>query len=236
MKKKILMLSLILICIAAISILSLIKISDISVKGNVHYTAEELENLLLPGSLDRHVLISFIKDKLGIKKRLPFIQDYKFEWHSPTKMEIIVYEKSIVAAINYMNVYMYFDKDGIVVESSHEKIEGVPIFEGLEISNIVLYQKLPLKDEQVFKKLISLSHSLTHHKLQAKKIVLHSGDKANIFIADIEVYFGTLDNIEEKSADLSDILKELIVYKGVLYMHEHHIGGEQLGYTFQKKP
>ena len=100
----------------------------------------------------------------------------------------------------------------------------------------MLYQKLPVKDEEVFKKLINLSHALKHSELNPKKLVLYSGNKVNIFIADIEVYFGTLDNIEEKVADLSDILKELIAYKGVLYMHEHHIGREQLGYTFQKKP
>ena len=108
MKKKILMLSFTLVCIFIISILSLIKVSDISVEGNVHYTNEEIETLIFPKSLDRYFLISFIKDKMGMKKTIPFIQDYSFEWHSPTKLGIIVYEKSIVAAINYMNLYMYF--------------------------------------------------------------------------------------------------------------------------------
>ena len=47
-------------------------------------------------------------------------------------MEIIIYEKSIVGYVSYMSSYMYFDKDGIVVESSSSQLDGVPWVTGLD--------------------------------------------------------------------------------------------------------
>ena len=59
-------------------------------------------------------------------KQIPFIQKYDVEvtiW--PDKMNVAVYEKAIVGYISYMGCNMYFDKDGIVVESSSENYTAV---------------------------------------------------------------------------------------------------------------
>ena len=37
-----------------------------------------------------------------------------------------VYEKSVAGYVEYMGRYMYFDQDGIVVESSETRTEGIP--------------------------------------------------------------------------------------------------------------
>lgn len=55
----------------------------------------------------------------------------------PNKMNVAVYEKAIVGYISYMGCNMYFDKDGIVVESSSENYEDVPQITGLDFKSIV---------------------------------------------------------------------------------------------------
>lgn len=42
-----------------------------------------------------------------------------------------MYEKNIVGYVHYLGKNVYFDKDGIVVESSDQEIEGVPLIKGL---------------------------------------------------------------------------------------------------------
>ena len=46
-----------------------------------------------------------------------FVEDYKLVIKSLNRAEIIVYEKSVVGYVSHMSSYMYFDKDGIIVES-----------------------------------------------------------------------------------------------------------------------
>ena len=162
---------------------------------------------------------------------IPFIQEYRLDWKSPSQVEIVVYEKSILAAVNYMNLYMYFDKDGMVLESSAEKIDKIPIVEGLELSSIVLYNKLPVKDEYVFSRLVSLAQSLSNYNIFAERILLYSQNQVNLYIGDIEVHFGVLNDIEEKTADLNNIFPEISGQKGILYMDNY---GENKSYTFEQ--
>lgn len=44
---------------------------------------------------------------------------------------------------------MYFDKDGIVVETSNRQDMSVPLIDGLEFDSVVLYSLLPVADEGV---------------------------------------------------------------------------------------
>ena len=48
-------------------------------------------------------------------------------------MEIIVYEKSMVGYVSYMNSNLYFDKDGIIVESTSEILPGNTEVDGAEV-------------------------------------------------------------------------------------------------------
>ena len=187
-----------LVLVLIILSLSIIKIDKVVVSGNSWYNNEEIEALVFPKPLDRYFLYSFIKDKLNKKKNIPFIQEYRLDWKSPSQVEIVVYEKSILAAVNYMNLYMYFDKDGMVLESSAEKIDKIPVIEGLELSSILLY----------------------------------SQNQVNLYIGDIEVHFGILNDIEEKTADLNNIFPEISGQKGILYMDNY---GENKSYTFEQK-
>ena len=221
-----------LVLVLIILSLSIIKIDKVVVSGNSWYNNEEREALVFPKPLDRYFLYSFIKDKLNKKKNIPFIQEYRLDWKSPSQVEIVVYEKSILAAVNYMNLYMYFDKDGMVLESSAEKIDKIPVIEGLELSSIVLYNKLPVKDEYVFSRLISLAQSLSSYNIFAERILLYSQNQVNLYIGDIEVHFGILNDIEEKTADLNNIFPEISGQKGILYMDNY---GENKSYTFEQK-
>ena len=133
-----------MILLAAALLLS-VRISEVTVTGNERYTKEELTQILFPDQWSRNSLFCFFRDRLQEHVQIPFVEDYEIVFQGPGKVEVIVYEKSVVGYVSYMSSYMYFDKDGIIVESANEALPGVPLVTGLKFGQIVLYQKLPLE-------------------------------------------------------------------------------------------
>ena len=127
-----------------------VRIQNITVTGSDRYTADELEELLFSEPWGRNSAAAYLKDRLKPHRQIPFVEDYRIVFHSPFDVEIIVYEKSIVGYVSYMSSCMYFDRDGIIVESSSEKLEGVPWITGLDFGQIVLYKPLPVEDPDIF--------------------------------------------------------------------------------------
>ena len=121
-----------------------IRIKDVEVSGNKQYTKEQIESLLFDGKWSRNSAFCYYQNRFKEHKSIPFIEEYKINFKSPTKVEVVVFEKSVVGCVSYMSSYMYFDKDGIIVESSSEQLPGVPVITGLEFGHIVLHQPLPV--------------------------------------------------------------------------------------------
>ena len=83
-------------------ILMSIRITEITVTGNKQYTADELRGLLFQDKWDRNTIYCFYKDHFKEHEQIPFVEDYKIVFQSPTRVEIIVYEKSVVGYVSYM--------------------------------------------------------------------------------------------------------------------------------------
>ena len=139
--------------LAAVLVFGL-RIKEVSVSGSNRYTPEQIENILFSGRWGNNTILAFIRDKTQPHRQIPFVEKYKIVFHGPFKAEVIIYDKSIVGYVSYMSSYMYFDRDGIIVESSPDCLPGVPWITGLEFGRIVLYQHLPVKDPKIFEEIL----------------------------------------------------------------------------------
>lgn len=111
--------------LAAVLVFGL-RIKEVSVSGSNRYTPEQIENILFSGRWGNNTILAFIRDKTQPHRQIPFVEKYKIVFHGPFKAEVIIYDKSIVGYVSYMSSYMYFDRDGIIVESSPDCLPGVP--------------------------------------------------------------------------------------------------------------
>ena len=136
-----------IILLAAILLLS-VHIQNVSVTGSSRYNAEQMEEFLFSGRWGKNSAYAYFADRFRPHRQIPFVEDYKVVFHGPFDVEVIIYEKSIVGYVSYMSSYMYFDKDGIIVESTSETLPGVPKIAGLSFGHIVLHQPLPVEDIQ----------------------------------------------------------------------------------------
>lgn len=57
---------------------------------------------------------------------IPFVDVMNVSILAPDTIKITVYEKALAGYVKYLDTYMYFDKDGYVVESSGIRTQGIP--------------------------------------------------------------------------------------------------------------
>lgn len=203
-----------------VSVLYSLRITNVSYVGNTRYTEEELNEKIFDKSYSLNPVYCFWESRYGEKKQIPFIQTYDIEFQSWNQISVRIYEKSVVGYVNYKGYRMYFDKDGIVVESSREALEHVVEIEGLSFSHMILHQKLPVEEESIFNFILNLTQMMIKYELPAEKIAFDENNNATIYIGDIRFNIGKDQYLNEKVARISDLLPETAGLSGTFFMEE----------------
>lgn len=224
-----------LIILLVAIILASTRIKSFKVIGNTRYTSEEVVDLIFSGTWDTNAFYCFIKDKTQEHKQIPFIQRYDIDFVGPMEVSVTVYEKNIVGYVDYMSSHMYFDKDGIVVESTGESLDGIPKISGLSFGSIVLYKELPVNNMKVFNDILNLTGALSENSIECDEIVYDNLLNATLIIGDIEVYLGGTEDMEMKIFTLNDILPKLEGLKGELNLSDYNDSSDHESYIFKSK-
>ncbi len=209
------------------------KITAITFEGTDKYTEEELTGYIFGdyGTLNSLKLGYDLKHGFE-KTAIPFIETYEIHLEYPDKVHVVLYEKSIAAYIVYKENYMYFDKDGIVVETSSTQVADVPLVDGLKFDSVVLYSPLPVKDEGIFATILDLSQNLQKYDLAVDKIHFNDDLSIVLYIGNVRVNFGQGELLSEKLHELKQMEPELAGLSGVLNMENY---SESSGFiTFKK--
>lgn len=223
-KRRIIWLSVVAaaLCILAMILIALMKrytVQSVYVEGNEHYSQEEIKEFVMQGPLGNNSLYLSLKYRNKGIENIPFVDVMDVDILSPDTIKIIVYEKALAGYIQYMDSYMYFDKDGYVVECSDVKTEGVPQITGLTFDYMVLEEKLPVEDETVFDNIMNLTKLLDKYKLEADIIFFHSSGEITIYFGDIKAALGDdSSQLENKMMLLPQFLSKLEGKKGTLRM------------------
>lgn len=230
-KRKVIILAILLLLLVSGVVLFFVPVQNVTYKGNEKVSEEELDKYLFENKWADHLLVMYFQNQFGDKKIIPFVETYDVEFSSLTSVTITVYEKDMIAYVKYMGYNMYFDKDGIVVESSTENFEGIPEIVGLKYDSIVLNSKIPVKREGVFDAILDVTQSVNKYSVKVDKVYLSEKDEIYLYIEDVEVEMGTSEQLNEKMADLRDIYPNLKGKKGTLDMSVYNENGT--GYTMK---
>lgn len=212
-----------------------IRIKTVAVSGTNHYTAEQIEDAVFERGIDRISLYCYLKHHFKKHVKIPYVEDYVIKFRTPFKVQIIVYEKSMVGYVSYMNSMMYFDKDGMVVESTNEKLPEIPEVVGLDYGHIVLNRVLPVQDMDVFDELLNLTQMLSTSEIVADKIQFDRQKNATVYIKDLVVELGNNKNMSGKLTELKDILKDYQELSGILYLDDYDDNNLNPMYRFERR-
>lgn len=206
---------------AALFIQSKYTVTTAYVEGNLHYTNEEIMDIVMGGRLGSNSLYLSLKYKNKSIKGVPFVESMDVAILSPDTIRISVYEKALAGYVEYLGKFLYFDKDGIIVESSEVRTEGIPQVTGLDFNHVVLYERLPVDNEEVFMKILDTTQLLTKYGITADKIYFDKSYEMTLYFDQVKVRIGSSEGIDEKIMQLRHILPDLEGKKGTIRMENY---------------
>jgi len=211
------------------------RIDTVKVSGNTKYSDEQIEAMIFDTKLSRNTAYCYFRYRFRPHKSIPFVEDYKIVFRSLTEAEIITYEKSVVGYVSYMNSMMYFDKDGIIVESTSEKLPGIPMIGGLKFGHIVLHRPLPVEDARVFEELLNLTQLMEVNEIGVDRIEFDQNREARLYIGELMVELGDNSQMNGKLSELKDIIRDYPDLSGTLYLDTYDDTNSNPMYRFEKK-
>lgn len=205
---------------------------SITFSGSNQYTDEELSEYLFDKEIQLNPFVFWWRDNFGEHVEIPFIEEYDVEMKGLTSFEVTFYDKSVVGYIEYMGSYKYFDKDGIVVESSAKLLPDIPYITGIDVDYIVLHSKLPVADDKIFDVLLDVTQLISKYNIEVERINISKDMDIKLYMDTVRVELGKNEHLSEKMIDLRDIAPELKGVSGVLDMKVYNPQGT--GYTLKK--
>ena len=221
-----------------------VRVREVRIQGSQYYSQEALEQQLFPGFWDRSPLVVWIRQKTGTHPEIPFVERYTVRLTGLTSVQVTVYEKSMMGYVEFSGSYLYFDKDGLIVESSQERYGTLPRITGLDFDYAVLGQTLPVKDPVVFTEIQQISQYLAEQEVdwggESRKlgelmdqISFDGAGRITCCFGEIQVYLGTPESLEGKLREMKDILPKLYGRAGTLYLDTYQENQRDPSYIFK---
>lgn len=207
-------------------------VSTVYVEGNVHYTDDEIKAIVMDGLLGNNSLYLSIKyENRGIEG-IPFVDVMDVTILAPDTVRITVYEKVLTGYVKFLGTYLYFDKDGYVVESSSVETAGVPQITGLVFDHMAVGEALPVDNPEVFGSILNVTRLLEKYDLDAEKIHFQRTGEITVYFGEVKVALGNDSaTLEDKLMLLPGMLPNLEGKSGTLQMETYAESGGR--YTFQ---
>ena len=196
------------------------RLKDITVDGLSRYTKEEFLQKLDSEFLFAITPIYCLQDSLK-QKEIPFIEKYEIDYIDNHAARIIVHEKRITGCVVVMGRYMFFDKDGIIVETSSIRLDGIPVITGLKFNEIVLYQKLNVQKQKIFDTILELTRLIELNEIRVQEVSFDSNYEVTLYLDNVTVLFGKRTSYDEQMNALGKILESLQGRTGTLDMRNY---------------
>lgn len=189
------------------------RIKTVTIEGNTYYSQEQMAEMFQSNIFEKNLLTFWLMDKCSLTPELAFVREYEVTYPSVNEIHIKLYEKAIVAGIAYANQYIYFDKDGMVLQSADKPVEGIPLFETKNLTTFTLYEKVRMEDEGLLEQIMNLANLFQHYKVKWDKVAFDENNEAFLFIHKTKVLLGKKTNYDEAISALSSVLQERNVPK-----------------------
>ena len=216
----ILLILILLIAAGVFIVMNVFTVENVVVEGNELYSSTQIENMMLNDEYSWNSLYVDLKYRFVDIGEVPFVDTMEVSLDNPHTVHIKVYEKGMLGYlyINSIGQNAYFDKDGFVVETSTEVIDGVPKITGISCEEVVLYEKLQLENSDILRDLLNLTQTLKKYNLLPDEIQYDSNMEPVLYYGTIQVKIGSEDNLSQKVVRLSIILPQLDGLSGTLHL------------------
>lgn len=216
--------------IICLSVLLLFRVRTIEVKGNEYTSEKDIVKMVQDDQYSVNSLYILGKYIFGRGQIFPCFENVRISLKAPWTVRVTVEEKQIAGYMKNKKEYIYFDKEGIILKKSNEKMEDVVRVEGIQADSLKLYE--PLKDgkSDVFEEILETAKELKKYELDIKKIVCKE-NRIYLYTKKVCISLGNTVSAE-KIAQIPPILEKLGKKKGTLHLENY--SGDRQTITFNK--
>ena len=201
---------LLIILAAAVAIIVFVtcfKLENIEIRPGKRYTEEEIRNYLFTKKTDKYaVFFAYRVNKLD-KITLPFVEKIDVELTDRNSVIIYVYDKAVTGCVSHMGKYIYFDREGIVVDSSSERLEGIPLIKGIDFSGYTINEPLDTGSSKVFDTILEVLMLLEKNSLAADDMEFGLRGEVTLHIGQDEVLLGQCENYDFRINNLANVMR-----------------------------
>lgn len=194
------------------------KVEYVEVMDSSHYSENELKEMILGGPAAGNSVLAPIFCSTDNVGDIPFIEGFRVKQMNRNTIVISVKEKQPVGCIPYLDSYVYFDRNGVFIESSRERAEKIPYFDGIHVDNVIMNEKLPIKGKTILNTAVALSIIFQKNDMLPDHIAFDESNQISMIYGDITVQLGSDKGLEDKMAKAFAILPMITGKKGILHL------------------
>ena len=211
-----------IILIIGLMYVSTYSLKTVRINGCIYSSADKVEETIRESAPVGNTLLLYLRMKIGDLEDIPFVAKLDIEFEDKNTVIIEVYEKSVAGCLEYMEHYVYFDKDGMVLETADERYDGVPQIKGLTISRWEIGEKLPIENQKKFDLILNITQLIDKYELSIQGIEFTADGEVILRHDNIEIELGDGSNVPIQLMNLGSILEEVEGMNGILYMKEYN--------------
>ncbi len=194
------------------------NVTHVEVVASTHYTEEEIREMVLTGPLaSNSVLAPLLYSKDNVED-VPYVEKFEVTRVSHNTIAVSVKETEAVGCIPYLDCYIYFDREGVMIDSSVERDEVIPYFDGIKVAYVVKGKKLPIEGDTVLNTAISLARIFEKNDRIPDNISFDENYQITLQYGDIQVELGQDQYLEDKMEKVIAIPPLLEGKKGILHL------------------
>ena len=193
------------------------QVDEVQVMGSSHYSEKQIKKMVLRGPMASNSILAPIIYTKKNTKDVPFVEGYTVTRLNRHTICVSVKEKDIVGCIPYLDSYIYFDRNGTFIESSTERNEKIPFFDGIKVKHVIYNEELPIKDKTVMNTAVALSTIFQKNDKIPDHIEFSDDGQISLLYGDITVKLGKDEYLEDKMTRILAILPLISDKKGILH-------------------
>lgn len=220
MKKHWIVLFVLIIIAGTILYLSTWTVDRVEVNGCEVVNTQSVSDAMKAEAPLENTLLLYIKTKFNKLEDIQFVSKLDLEITDKNTVTVTVYEKSIAGCVLHKGDYVYFDKDGVVLDSSKKRVGNVPLIKGLTFTEWEIGKKLPSDDDRKFQTILTITQLVDKYGLEIDGIRFTTENEIVLTHGSITIELGEGEYLAVQMMNLGNILKNLEGMSGTLYMKD----------------
>lgn len=193
-----------------LSLTDIFTTAYIEVRGNEHFTAEEIINIghAIPGrNLIYH---TGSKEIVQYLEQNPYIKKATVTRKLPSTLVITVEEREQACVFKYDDDYLVLDEEGMLLKKTRTKPK-LTIISGMVVNRIKLGEVIGTEDNAMFSKTLKLVRTMKDSDMYFVKIEMKEDNLVKAYIYDTLIVSGDYDMLIEnlKNDRLHKVVEEL---------------------------